>query len=73
VVREYFERLGRPLRSPSAYDLLNDLLTLADLPAQARESAQMLVLRVTEEFTLPAGMDLLREARALADSLLPPV
>jgi hypothetical protein len=71
VVREYFGRLGLPLRSPSAYDLLKDLLAVADLPSPARQSAEMLTLRVTEEFSLPAGVDLLREARALAASLLP--
>lgn len=70
VAREYFRRLGRPLRSPSAYDVLNDLMTMDDLPAQARQAVESLTRRVSEEFDLPEGMDLLRDARSLAASLL---
>jgi len=71
VAREYFQRLGRPLHNPSAYDLLMELLTLDDLPELARQSLQNLTQRVTEEFELPEGIDLLLEARSLAASLLP--
>ena len=45
--------------------------TLDDLPELARQSVQNLTQRVTEEFKLPEGIDLLLEARSLAASLLP--
>lgn len=70
VVREYFLRMGRASRSSSAYDLLNDLLSMDVLPTRARQAAEALTRRVTEEFKLPEELDLVREARALAACLL---
>jgi len=69
--RAYLEQLGLSVHSPSAYDLLLDLLKLESLPVRARIAAEALTLRVTPEFKLPDDLDLLDEARALADSLLP--
>jgi len=71
LVRAYFERLGHPVTSSSAIDLLNDLLVIEAIPARARSAAEALTMRVTEEFKLPEGLDLLAEIRALAESLLP--
>jgi len=70
VAREYFERQGRSMHSPSAIDLLNDLLKVDGLSEQARNAAENLTLRVTEEFKLPEGIDLLRDVRVLAANLL---
>jgi hypothetical protein len=72
VAREYFSRLGLPVRSPSAMDLIRDLLALDGLPVPVRRAAENLTLRVSEDFDLPAGMDLLRDARSLAAGLLEP-
>jgi len=71
VIREYFARRGIRAASPSAYDLLKELLGMDDLPADARQSAEALTLRVTEEFKLPVDVDLVQEALTLCERLLP--
>ncbi|MGC1377197.1 MAG: hypothetical protein WA821_13285 [Anaerolineales bacterium] len=71
VIREYFARRGIRAASPSAYDLLKELLEMDDLPAEARRSAEYLTLRVTEEFKLPVDVDLVQEALTLCERLLP--
>jgi hypothetical protein len=71
AVREYFQRLGRSARSQGAYDLLAELLLIEALPGRARQAAENLTLRVSEEFKLPDGIDLIADARALAVSLIP--
>jgi hypothetical protein len=71
VVREYFQRQDLLIRSESAYDLIGDLLSLPGLPAAACEAAEYLILRVTDEFKLPVDVDLVVQARILADCLLP--
>lgn len=71
ALREYFRRRGLQTLSPSAYDLLKILLEMDDLPAQLRQSAEYLTLRVDEEFKLPAGIDLVKEAQLLSEHLLP--
>ena len=69
AAREYFARRGRVVRTPSAYDLLNLLAEDASLPADLRQAAAHLTLRVDEEFKLPADVDLIAEARKLCQKL----
>lgn len=71
VLRAYLDKSGLPVRSPSAYDLLQYFLTLANQPAEARSAAEYLVLRVNESFVLPENIDLLEQALTLARILLP--
>jgi hypothetical protein len=71
VVREYFKNRGLPVRSSSAYDLLKELLGIPNLSGNARQAAEYLTVRVTEEFKLPVVVDLVHEARVLAESLFP--
>lgn len=71
AVREYLARKGQRALSPSAYDLLQSLAELPGVPAEALQPAAYLTLRVDEEFKLPAGVDLIGEARALCAQLLP--
>ena len=71
AIREYLARRGIKPRSPSAVELLKTLIDLPDAPAAARRSAEYLTLRVNEAFELPAGVDLIREARRLCEALLP--
>lgn len=71
ALREYFSRRGIALRSPSAYDLLQEFMRLEDTPPALREIAEHLTLRVTEEFKLPVQVDLVHEARTLCERLLP--
>ena len=70
VVREYFQRRGLVVRTSSAYDLLLELLQLPDLSDAARQAAEFLTLRVTEEFKLPVTVDLVQAAQTLAADLL---
>ena len=70
AAREYFGRLGKPIRTSSAYDLLNLLAGDSRLSAAARQAASYLTLRVNEEFKLPVEVDLITEARKLCSELL---
>lgn len=70
AIREYYARRGQPVRTPSAYDLLQRLTEEPHLSPELKQSAVYLTLRVTEEFKLPVDVDLLEEARILCDGLL---
>jgi hypothetical protein len=43
---------------------------MPDLPAEARQAAEYLTLRVNEDFNLPVAVDLVEQARILCDCLL---
>ena len=70
AIREYYTRRGQPVRTPSAYDLLQLLADEPDLGPDLKRAAAYLTLRVTEEFKLPVEVDLLAEARKLCEGLL---
>jgi hypothetical protein len=70
IVREYLARRGLRPASPSAYELLQSLLFMPDLPAEARQAAEYLTLRVNTDFELPIQADLVKQARVLQKSLL---
>ena len=70
AAREYFVRQGKTFRTPSAYDLLNELAHEAGVSSELRQSAEYLTLRVNEEFKLPVDVDLIEEARKLCEGLL---
>ncbi len=72
AIREYLTRLGQPIPSSSAYDLLNLIANNDALDPALRQAAVNLSMRVTEEFKLPVDVDLVEEARHLANLLLPP-
>ncbi len=69
ATRAYFEQRGLPVRNPSAYELLADLLEQQGLSPQMREAAEHLRARVDENFALPAEMDLLADARRIIEGL----
>ena len=71
AIRQYLLRRGERVPSPSAYDLLRLIETDSSFPESIRRAAGLLRLRVTEAFTLPVEADLIEEARALCDALLP--
>ena len=70
AIREYYTRRGKPVRTPSAYDLLQRLADEPLLSPELRRASAYLTLRVTEEFKLPVDIDLLDEARKLCEGLL---
>ena len=67
--REYFARRCARPRTASAYDLLGLVSRDKSLPPDLREAAARLTLRVDEDFTLPAELDLIVEAKRLIDGL----
>jgi len=70
AAREYFARRGEHMHSPSAYDLLRLVSEDTAVPAALRETAAHLTLRVDDEFKLPAGVDLIAEARRFCEGLI---
>jgi HEPN domain-containing protein len=70
AVREYLSRRGIRPPSTSAYDLLTLLRDDPRLPADLKQIAEHLTVRVTEEFKLPVDVDLVAEAREFCDRLL---
>ena len=70
AIREYLLRRGQPVRTSSAYDLLNQLIDDPLTNPDVKRSAFFLTLRVNEAFNLPVGVDLVAEARQLCDQLL---
>ena len=69
AVRAYLAGRGETSGSLSAYDLLAELQTLPGVPAEARQAAGLLLERVDENYALPPEIDLLAEARRLAEAL----
>ena len=70
AIQEYFVRHGQTIRTPNAYDLLNMLVKDPSLSDDLRQIAAHLTLRVDEDFKLPAGIDLILEAKKLCKELL---
>jgi hypothetical protein len=70
AVGEYLKRKGLPDAGPSAIDRLRYLAGLAETPDQAQPLIERLLMRVSEEFKLPEGVDLIADATALTKCLL---
>lgn len=70
IAGEYLQRRGAPSRSTSAISRLQVLITLPDLEPQVRETAGHFLLRINPDHQLPVEVDLISEARWLAQSLL---
>jgi len=69
AIREYLDSRKIPYISANAYDLISTLLGLESAPERAREIAAHLLVRVSEDFTLPDPLDLLAETQDLAEIL----
>lgn len=69
AAREYLRLRGLPSAGDSAYDSLALLQDLAPLDPQIREVAGHMLERVDENYSLPGQIDLLEEARWLAERL----
>lgn len=71
AIREYFNRTGRQVSGSSAYELLNSLEKSPDILPELNHKISNLTMRVSEDFTLPANVDLIEESRQLCRALLP--
>lgn len=69
AIREYLELRGLTPQVSSAYDLLVEFQRMPEIPADWREAAEALLARVDESFSLPEQVDLLAQARWLAQQL----
>jgi hypothetical protein len=69
AVRAYFDRTGAHLSHTSAIDLLRAFEAEPGLDADLRQAVQHLTVRVDEQFTLPAGVDLIWEAKRVCDMI----
>jgi hypothetical protein len=67
---EYFRRRGSTPRSGSAIDVLDQMTLEPSLPDETGAILSHLLQKVNTEFKLPAGVDLLAEARLLRRQLL---
>src|SRR5512140_2006159 len=69
AARAYLVDRGTPPRTSSAYDVLRMLADDPSVPTNVKETALRLTLRVNEDFQLPPGVDLVREAQELCKAL----
>lgn len=65
AVRAYFKAIGIAFSDPSAYALLSRLLQLETTPKPVKEITSRLLIRVNPNYSLPAGYDLIEDARKL--------
>lgn len=69
AIREFLICQHQSLQSTSATDLLQWVRSESALPAEMREIADHLLVRVTPEFRLPISVDLLDETRRFIETL----
>jgi hypothetical protein len=70
IINEYFTRKGISKPGPSAYDALRFFQTLAEIPDNVHKITNHFLERVDPDFALPDDVDLIQDARWLAQSLL---
>ena len=67
AVRALFTATAETSFDPSAYALLTRLQAMESTPTEIKEIAGNLLTRVTPEYQLPTQIDLIAQARLLAD------
>lgn len=67
ALQAYFSKMPGFQRNQSAMDLLKLLQNQADIPLSIHHAADVLTMRVNEEFTLPTGDDPLLAAKTILD------
>jgi hypothetical protein len=70
IGREYLRRHGVNLTTPSAYQVIRSMLSSPNLSPETRANAGHFLMQVDTDFTLPAEIDLVAEARWLASEIL---
>ena len=65
VIREYLHSQGTQGGSPSAYDLLQIMRSQPGLNPEIQQAIDYLLMRVDEDFQIPAQVDLIAETRRL--------
>lgn len=72
AIGEYVANQNLPNPGRSAYDRLKFIASHPEVTPRAREISQHLILRVNEEFRLPAETDLIAETYELIQTLVDP-
>ena len=70
IVGEYLRRRGWPDPGPNALDRMRFLQRQPGLPPEAYSLLEHLTMKVDIHYRLPEGVDLLADARRLAEVLL---
>ena len=71
VVGEFLQRQGVSTVSVTAYDRIRMLEEWPDLPPGVSDVVDHLTMRVDMDYQLPSDLDLVGDARWLAETLLP--
>jgi len=67
AIKSLFLFLGEEIGDPSAYAMLKRIETHQNVPVEARSMAESLLVRVNPDYTLPAEIDLIANARQLIE------
>jgi hypothetical protein len=70
VLNEYYLRNGFDEHTSSSYELIKSSINNQEIPFDIREVLEHFVYRVSEEFTLPQDIDLVKEAEWIGERLL---
>jgi len=70
AVREYFKKIHHPESSSGLYHLLELFLEIPGIPSETRRLALDLTTRVSPDFDLPDGLDLVKESRSFSEKVL---
>jgi len=69
AAQDFLMRQGLQIRKGSAYDALKLLISFPGLAPELHAAAEHLTTKVSEQFTLPADIDLIADARTLIGGL----
>ncbi len=69
AAQDFLFRQGIRIRKGSAYEALKLLSSFPGLASELQAAAEHLTAKVSEEFTLPPGIDLIADARKLIGGL----
>lgn len=67
IARTYLENFGVIVKSHSAYEQLRSLAELETISLQERGVIEHFLLKVDESYQLPVGIDLIGDARWMAE------
>ena len=70
VIGEYLHRNGFPVNNTSAYDRIQLLAVQPSLSTEIHTLLEHFLIRVTDEHQLPIDVDLIMDARRLAQVLI---
>ena len=65
AVLAYFRAIGIAFSDPSAFALLNRFMQMESTPKHMKEITSRLLIRVNPDYSIPAKIDLLEDARQL--------